>query len=382
MGKQSKLKSLLLYMYKQTYRVIYACSTIIRKTDKNKAVFVLSRSEILEGNLKHIYEELQAQQPQMNIHLVQTTNKMDTKLFKDISFLSNAAYLIIEDYYLPIYLIKPSKHLKVIQLWHAAGAFKKFGYSTVHTKFGPSTSYLNIIPIHSNYTHVYVSGTRMIPYYAEAFNMSPERIFPYGPPRIDVFSDGTARAHMEEIIDEKFPFMNDKVVILVAPTYRATGAYQESDVDFIDVFMQLSKQLKDSIQIIFKGHPYMKTSDLHRLQECHNIMLASEYSLNEWMLIADALVTDYSSAIFDFSLLHKPIAHYVPDMEEYRLNRGIYENVENISDGKIITSTTALMTWINNREKREYYDTTRMIQYNFDYTTNNAQRIVSHFIEH
>src|SRR5699024_5716350 len=147
-------------------------------------------------------------------------------------------------------------------------------------------------------------------------------------------------------------------------------------------FMHLSKQLKDSIQIIFKGHPYMKTSDLHRLQECHNIMLASEYSLNEWMLIADALVTDYSSAIFDFSLLHKPIAHYVPDMEEYRLNRGIYENVENISDGKIITSTTALMTWINNREKREYYDTTRMIQYNFDYTTNNAQRIVSHFIEH
>src|SRR5699024_7908096 len=138
---------------------------------------VLSRPETLEGNLKHIYEELQTQQPQMNIHLVQTTNKMDTKLFKDISFLSNAAYLIIEDYYLPIYLIKPSKHLKVIQLWHAAGAFKKFGYSTVHTKFGPSTSYLNIIPIHSNYTHVYVSGTRMIPYYAEAFNMSPERIF-------------------------------------------------------------------------------------------------------------------------------------------------------------------------------------------------------------
>src|SRR5699024_3184900 len=141
MGKQSKLKSLLLYMYKQTYRVIYACSTIIRKTDKNKAVFVLSRSEILERNLKQIYEELHAQQQQMNIHLIQTTNKMDTKLIKDISFLSNAAYLIIEDYYLPIYLIKPSKHLKVIQLWHAAGAFKKFGYSTVHTKFGPSTSY-------------------------------------------------------------------------------------------------------------------------------------------------------------------------------------------------------------------------------------------------
>src|SRR5699024_6808358 len=229
MGFVRFLKNVYITIFSLILRAVYITSRMMTSKDDMKAVFVTSRAGKLEGNLLFVYEELKKQLPYTKIHFVHANNKMNLSMFKEIISLSNTRYLIIDDYYLPIYLIKPSKHLKVIQLWHAAGAFKKFGYSTVHTKFGPSTSYLNIIPIHSNYTHVYVSGTRMIPYYAEAFNMSPERIFPYGPPRIDVFSDGTARAHMEEIIDEKFPFMNDKVVILVAPTYRATGAYRESD---------------------------------------------------------------------------------------------------------------------------------------------------------
>src|SRR5699024_4503618 len=189
MDLKKSLKKLTLSLYKALFNGVYKVSTLFKQTNNKKAVFVLSRSDELAGNLLYIHDELIKQQPSIEIHFVRTLNKMNLKLFKEISVISNAKYLIIDDYYLPLYLIKPSKKLKVIQLWHAAGAFKKFGYSTTNTKFGPSSSYLNIIPIHSNYSYVYVSSSHIIPYYAQAFNMSIDRIFPIGPPRIDFFNN-------------------------------------------------------------------------------------------------------------------------------------------------------------------------------------------------
>lgn len=378
---QNTLKKIIIILLKTSIHWFYLFVSFIRKTDKNKVVFVLSRSKTLDGNLKYIHDELLQQQPSMNVLFMHTTNKVSLKIFNEILALSNASYLILDDYYLPIYIIKPKKHLKVIQLWHAAGAFKKFGYSTINTTFGPSSSYLKLIPIHSNYTHVYVSSSRIVPYYAEAFNMSSKRIFPYGPPRIDLFNNQELIDEIKGQIKSKFPPIEkvNRVNVLVAPTYRATGSHQESNLNFVDIIIQISSQLEDHIQLIFKEHPYHDQAELLRLQACKNIILSPDFSVNDWMLVADALVTDYSSAVFDFSILHRPIAHYVTDIEEYSKSRGLYEEIEIISDGDVLKSKEKLITWINARKKNEHYNTERMIAYNFDHTKNVSSKIVSHF---
>lgn len=366
------------------FNAAYKTLVHFRKTDVNKAVFVISRSKGLDGNLKYVHDELIKQQPHMKIHFVHVENQMNLKLFHHIHLISDTSYLIIEDYYLPIYLIKPQKELKVIQIWHAAGAFKKFGYSTVNTKFGPSLSYLKLVPIHSNYTHVYVSSNHVTSYYAEAFNMSEEHIFPFGPPRIDFFNDTIEMKKINEQIKDDFPLveLNEKVFILVAPTYRARGIYSESDVNFIDVLLDVSSRIGNHVQIIFKEHPYFESEELLRLKACPNITHSLHYSINEWMLIADALVTDYSSSVFDFSLLKKPLVHFVPDMVEYEKSRGLYEDIKQVSDGDIIMEVKQLIDWMNVRQKNESYDTTRMIEYNFDHTKDVSKKIVSHFREH
>src|SRR5699024_6947937 len=87
-----------------------------KNIDDNKAVFVLSRKQNLQGNLYFIYQELQNQLPTAEIHFVYDENKMNLKLFKELNAISNARYLIIDDYYLPIYLIKPDDIVKVIRL--------------------------------------------------------------------------------------------------------------------------------------------------------------------------------------------------------------------------------------------------------------------------
>lgn len=383
MDIKKSLKNLFFYIYKCLFNATYKVLCLIRKTNENRAVFVLSRSKELEGNLSYVYKELIKQEPAIEIHFVHTENKMNLKLFTEILKFSNASYLILDDYYLPVYLVKPSKDLKIIQLWHAAGAFKKFGYSTKDTKFGPSTSYLNMIPIHSNYSHVYVSSAHVIPYYAEAFNMSAERIFPIGPPRIDLFNNQLEMSKKKNIIKETFPEIsnNKKTLILIAPTYRASGSHQESDLNIIDNLIQHSQKLRDDIQVIFKGHPYIERQELLKLNKCPNITIASKFTINDWMLITDALVTDYSSSVFDFSLLKKPMAHFVPDLDQYVKNRGLYEGIQTLSDGEIITNVESLIKWINERQKDEYYNTSRMIEYNFDNTIDVSSKIVSHFKE-
>lgn len=65
----------------------------------------------------------------------------------------------------------PRKGTEVIQLWHACGAFKKWGYSTADLKWGADRKSLERYPIHNTYTAVTVSARNIIPYYAEAFQL-------------------------------------------------------------------------------------------------------------------------------------------------------------------------------------------------------------------
>lgn len=380
---REQVKKIYIIVYKYIFNLYYMTVSRINKLDNNKAVFVLTRENKLQGNLQFVYSELLKQRPEVKIHFVYAENKMNLNLFKELNTISNARYLIIDDYYLPIYLIKPKSKLKVIQLWHAAGAFKKFGHSTVGTRFGPSKEYLKIVPVHSNYTHVYVSSKQIVPFYAEAFNMSEKNIYPLGIPRIDMFSDKQIQKKILDGIYEQYPVLNENNIInvLIAPTYRAVGAQGESAFNMTQAVMSIAEGLKKDIRILLKPHPYTSEDELISLRNYKNIIITDHYSLNDWMLVADAFITDYSSAIFDFSLLHKPFVHFVPDLLEYEQNRGFYQEVSQISDGTIIQNKLELIQWMDQRKKEEYFDTSRMITHNFTQTKHVTKSIVKHFID-
>ncbi|RIJ69534.1 CDP-glycerol glycerophosphotransferase family protein [Rummeliibacillus sp. POC4] len=377
-----KIQYKIQWFYKVIFQCCYKATTIFRPIQQNKVVIPLYRHKKLEGNIKAVYEELKKTQPQLEFQFIIPNNKMNLRQFKEIAYISNAKYILLDDYYLPVYLIKPRKGTSIVQLWHAAGAFKKFGYSTVDTKFGPSSSYLKIIPIHSHYTHVFVSSKNMIPYYAEAFHMSEERIYPIGVPRIDFFADEKyVKKTNKKVLKSLTKEQQQMVKILVAPTYRAANNYRESDLDMVEEILAISKQIEKDKLIIFAGHPYMEESKFERLQKQSNIIMNSQFSANDWMPLADAFITDYSSAIFEFGLLQKPLAHYVPDLEEYKKSRGLYNEIETISDGPVLQKRTQLIEWINERKASEHFDTSRMVRYNFSKTKGIAKEIVEQLLK-
>src|SRR5699024_1086932 len=202
-------------------------------------------------------------------------------------------------------------------------------------------------------------------------------------PRTDLFNEKEQCRAIIENIKQNFPLLrDDKVNILLAPTYRASGSQVESTFDIVSIVIKIASLLDTNKRIIFKPHPYIKAEEVRDLKKCTNVLLGDNHSINEWMLLSDAFITDYSSAVFEFSLLKRPIAHFIPDIEEYRHNRGFYQDLSVVSDGAELISGGQLVKWINSRYTNETFDTSRMVQYNFDNINDVTKKVVDHLINH
>src|SRR5699024_12220697 len=99
------LKNIYISYYKVIFSMFYVAIKLLKQHDDMQAVFVVSRENKLQGNLRYVELELMEQLPGVKIHFVHAENKMNLKLFKELITFSNARYLILDDYYLPVYLI-------------------------------------------------------------------------------------------------------------------------------------------------------------------------------------------------------------------------------------------------------------------------------------
>jgi CDP-ribitol ribitolphosphotransferase len=64
------------------------------------------------------------------------------------------------------------------------------------------------------------------------------------------------------------------------------------------------------------------------------------------MFVADVLVTDYSSAIFEYSLLERPMAFFAPDLDAYERERGFYVDYRGWVPGPVFDRTDGLAAWL------------------------------------
>lgn len=121
-----------------------------------------------------------------------------------------------------------------------------------------------------------------------------------------------AKKGREKLLAE-FGVQGDKPILLYVPTFRS---YQPTVATNFSVgFME---QLAKKYTVLYRGHYF----DSDRYQG--DLELVNRKSLYKLFALADVLVTDYSSAIFDFAPLNKPIYLFQPDIAEYQLKRGLY----------------------------------------------------------
>lgn len=221
--------------------------------------------------------------------------------------LSNTKVCIVDGYSIPVSVLKHRKDLVVLQLWHALGAVKKFGYQTLDQPDGRSKKISTLMDMHKNYTYLACSSEATKEIYHKAFNINKSKIKIIGMPRVDYLNN--IKKSLNKDIYKDYPNLKKKKTILYVPTFRKNKT--------IDIDSILSKVDEKKYNFIISKHPLDKTIIPNKNS------ISDKYNSYELLAVADYIITDYSAIGIEASLLDKPIYFYLYDYDTYTKKLGV-----------------------------------------------------------
>lgn len=339
-----KLYPILQKMSKLVQIIIYNIYVHIFKCNDHRILLASNTKNELQGNLLYIYEELKEYDYDIQI-LLSNQSSFFQKIryyWKLLYYIATSKYILIDDFFPLMYVLKIREGSKFIQVWHALGAYKKVGYS--RDDIGNENSLT-----HKNYTDTIVSSDVIVDNYAEAFGISREKVHPFGIPRTDLFFHQKEMDNVRSKVYESYPILKDKRVILFAPTFRGSGRksahYPEEYMDLDAIYQNLG----ENEILLIKLHPFIHNRIIIKKEYQDKIIDFTDYlDINELLLVTDLLITDYSSVIFEYAFLEKPVIFYVPDLEEYSGTRSFYYDYEEYMYGTIAKSKQELIQGLKN----------------------------------
>jgi CDP-glycerol glycerophosphotransferase len=144
-----------------------------------------------------------------------------------------------------------------------------------------------------------------------------------------------------------------KKIVLYAPTFRKEVEKSISvyNLDFERISQALSKRFDGEFLVLYRFHHMLYETNYN--YECipMGINVSSYPDVMELLLISDVLITDYSSIMWDFSLMRRPVFLYHNDIEEY--DRGFYCDPDEWPYPKAKTSDE-MVSKINNFDEEQY----------------------------
>ena len=227
--------------------------------------------------------------------------------------------VVLDTYIIPASMLPHRKGTKVVQMWHALGAIKKFGWQTVGKEGGSSEKTARLMKMHNGYDYVVCAGDVTAEHFCEAFKTDSSRIVKYGLPRIDYIKSAVSGDRHEEMLGrilKVYPQLkNDKKTILYAPTFRKGKA--------VDVQKLIDALGPDKYNIVIKLHPLYRGKVDRMEGEFDTVIFDEAFSSFDWLAKADIIISDYSSFVIESSLADKPLYIYAYDLEEYEANTGL-----------------------------------------------------------
>lgn len=251
---------------------------------------------------------------------------------KKAYLLATSGYVFMNDNFMPLGYLNFSQSAVLVQLWHAEGAFKKFGLDISR----PEPIRKRELAANAKLTYVVCSGEGVADIYAGAFGIKKEQVLPLGSPRADALLNYGDTRKLRSRFEKKYPECKGKKLVLYAPTFRDDP---ECDRSFLRLFdaQRLRKELGDDYELLVRLHP-----QVHSCKPEGAIDVTDYPSVNELTLLSDILITDYSSICMDFVLLDKPCVFFAPDLEEYTKRRPFYFDYESYVPGETVRDFSLL----------------------------------------
>ncbi len=229
-------------------------------------------------------------------------------LFQFMRRYAVAEYVFICDYFLPVSSCKKRSETKVVQLWHSCGLMKKIAYDA---KDDIPEGYHG--DLFGNYTYLTMSAKACIPVHERALHIPADRIFATGISRTDVYFDKEWNRKCRDHFYSLHPEAAGKRIALWAPTFRGNASVPW--LEGYAAICRVAKALEKEWFFVIKAHPHVDAQE-----KVSNSPIPTE----ELLPVADVMITDYSSVMFDYLLYRKPIVLFAPDLDEYEGSRGFY----------------------------------------------------------
>jgi CDP-ribitol ribitolphosphotransferase len=241
---------------------------------------------------------------------------------------------------------RPRKGTDIIQLWHGCGAFKKFGYSCVDLAWGPSEKAWKWNPVHQYYKYACVSAPEIIPHYVDAFRCPEEILRPWGAPRTDYFfRPGVTEGCRRQIL-EAFPEIGARKIVLYAPTFRGNKLRKARHDDVLDYDL-MAEQLGGDCVLLLKPHPRSRTNiPTPEPGQIPFVFDAIDQRIETLLCAADLCISDYSSLVFEYSLLERPMLFFSYDLEKYEKSRSFYYPYLQFVPGALVWDTEDVIAGI------------------------------------
>lgn len=229
-------------------------------------------------------------------------------ILRSLYHIATASVAVTDTYCIQLSVLPKKKGLTVIQLWHAAGAVKKFSYQCLDTENGRSSALAKAMRMHKNYDYVLCAGEAVRAVYAEGFRVPPEAVLVKGMPRVDYLLR-RPEGERERLLSQR-PDLGGKRLLLYLPTWR------EGLEEGLEALLSAAAG-KEGVALLVQPHPLSRLfiPAEHRVPE----------GWNTWDLMraCDGVITDYSAASLEASLLRKPVYFYLFDYERYRSAQGL-----------------------------------------------------------
>ncbi|HBM3607167.1 TPA: CDP-glycerol glycerophosphotransferase family protein [Listeria innocua] len=266
------------------------------------------------------------------------------KQFIPLMFHLNTAKVVVTDnYFVELAGLKLRNGVNCIQIWHANGALKKFGWEDKAAQKRSAKDKKRFREVYKRFTKVLVGSDEMATIFQKSFLLDESNMLKLGVPRTDYFFK---EAQLQENYQWSYEHLHltNRIKLLYAPTFR------DNELGMAKLHLDIAEMkqaLGNEYQLILKLHPSI-SNDLEKLDDDFVIYVDKETPIETLLPVVDILITDYSSIPFEFALLQKPMIFFTYDLTEYDNARGLSDGFLETIPGPHVFTTTELIEVIQN----------------------------------
>ncbi|WP_234375369.1 bifunctional glycosyltransferase/CDP-glycerol:glycerophosphate glycerophosphotransferase [Streptomyces sp. CB01373] len=213
-----------------------------------------------------------------------------------------------------------------IQTWHGS-ALKRMGFDEPTHRMMSEPEQRSYQQALDRFDHFVVRGEHDVRTLARAYRIPEEKLLRTGYPRNDALvrvREGAPLPAEAQRLAKRLGLDPERRVLLYAPTFRAHPDGRVRDFEFPFDIEDFAARFGDDHTLLVRAH-YLNKLTLPPSVAGRVIDVSAEPDITPLLLLADCLITDYSSVMFDYALLRRPIVFYAHDWEEYAKDtRGTY----------------------------------------------------------